>query len=439
MATKKTSTRTPPSNSTAGALVLPSVQRTGIRWTPGLIRLAKIRAALGDYSLAGDLVQDLLADDDRVCGVMSVRVAAILGADLSFDHGSGRSKGQPVKALEAREDWWAMLPTPELVLLLWWGFLFGIGVGQLVYRDDNGQLLTRDGRITPRLDVWSPRHLRYDYFRRGWVLNLSGKEIPITPGDGEWILFCPYGSTDPTSIAPWRQISVLSLQRAYSILDSGRLGEVATILVASGPPGAKIGNENRDALAAELRKLGRDASVVLEGGLGLTNLSRESAHKIYESQWNHCETSIAIRLIGQNLTTEVKGGSFAAASAQELVRQDIKEFDADNASTMLHDQVLVPWSALNWGDAALAPWPVWAVKPQKNKLLLAQTALAQIAVIEKARALSDRVDVDKMLGEVDGVELLRVTPSTSVAVDPAALSAPAAPAPTQAPADNASP
>ncbi len=401
------------------------------------MRLAKIRATQGDYSLAADLVNDLIADDDCVGGVMAVRVAAVLSAPLTFEHGVGRSKKQPVKALEALEDWWAMFSKPELSLLLLWGFLFGIGLGQLVYRDEQGELYQRDGRIVPRLKTWSPRHLRRDPMSGDWYLDLAGKRVPITPGDGEWIMLTPHGGQDPTGFAPWRSIALHALMRAFAILDSGRRGEVSTILVAAGPPGTKIGNENRDALAKELRALGRDAAVVFEGGLDLKNLSLEGSHKIFESQWDHAEKSIAIRLVGQNLTTHGSQGTYGATAVQELVRQDVKEGDADTVGDTLHDQGTVPWSLINWGSADLAPWPVYNVKPAKNVKLIAEAQSAQLKVIADAKALSARVDVDAMLEQIDGIEMLPVTPSTSVVVDPAALPAPADPAPSHA--DTASP
>lgn len=371
-----------------------------------MIRLAKLKASQGDISLAADLCNDLLADDDRIVSVLETRANGVLSAPLSFEEGADRGARRPVKALEAKEDWWAMFPPSEIKLLVMWGLLLGRGFGQLVYRDEAGNLIERGGRLTPRLEVWHPKAFRYDFDKRTWLLCLEGKETPITPGDGEWIMFAPYGASINT-FALWNQLAWLALYKAYAVVDSGRLGEVATILVASGPN--KIVPKDRTELSAALKEIGRDAAVVLDGGLSLNNLSREGAHQIYEYQISRADTATAIRSLGQNLTTEVKGGSFAAASAQELVRQDLKEGDEDALCTCLHDQAMVPWSVLNFGNPNVAPWPTWAVRPPEDKSKKADTLVKACDAIAKAAALDPLVD-KRALMEQYGIPLLTEAP-----------------------------
>ncbi len=48
---------------------------------------------------------------------------------------------------------------------------------------------------------------------------------------------------------------------------------------------------------------------------------------IYKDLIESCKTEISIALLGQNLTTEVKGGSFAATQGHMTVRQDIRDGD----------------------------------------------------------------------------------------------------------------
>lgn len=405
---KRLTKGTAPKNVQPSGFAVLSMQRTGIKWTPGYIRLAKTRAAQGDFSLAADLCNDLLADDDRVMSVVETRVNGVLSAPITFEEGADRGARRPVRALEAKEDWWAMFPPSELKRLCIWGVLLGYGWGQLVYRDEDGNLLERGGRLTPRLEVWNPRSFKYDYTKRTWVLCLDGKETPITPGDGEWILFAPYGQ-HPGPFALWYSLALIALYKAYAVVDSGRLGEVATILVASGPN--KIVPKDREELSKALRTLGRDAGVVLDGGLGLNNLSREGAHQIYEYQISRADTATAIRVLGQNLTTEVKGTEYTGATAQTMVRQDLKEGDEDQLCTCLHDQAMVPWSVLNFGSPTVAPWPTWAVKPPEDKSKKADSLIKACDAIAKAAALDPLVD-KRALMESYGIPLLSEAPPT---------------------------
>jgi phage gp29-like protein len=64
--------------------------------------------------------------------------------------------------------------------------------------------------------------------------------------------------------------------------------------------------------------------------------SSESAHPTYI---DYANTEIAMSLLGQNLTTEVKGGSFAATQGHLTVRDDIVESDATIVSNMFTEAI----------------------------------------------------------------------------------------------------
>lgn len=53
------------------------------------------------------------------------------------------------------------------------------------------------------------------------------------------------------------------------------------------------------------------------------NMNSESSSKIYSEFIDLCNTEITMAILGQNLTSEVKGGSYAAAKVHQGVRQDL--------------------------------------------------------------------------------------------------------------------
>ena len=116
--------------------------------------------------------------------------------------------------------------------------------------------------------------------------------------------------------------------------------------------------------ADDLASLGSDTSLVAPPGYETKLL--EAVAKTWEMFPKQIETAnaeLSILLVGQNLTSEVQGGSFAAAKIHQNVRDDLIRFDGEALETCLHDQVLVWWAEYNFGDAGLAPWPCWETEP----------------------------------------------------------------------------
>src|SRR5438445_4021825 len=231
-------------------------------WTPTLLRGAELIADGGTLRTAADLCDAMLADD-RLLGVLNKRVHGVLGLPLTFEPAQGRKR--PVKALEAGEDWWASFTEEELGDVGKWGTLLGVGVGELEWKD-------RDGRVVGELKSWHPRHLRFDWQTRQWILRIDGgKEIVITPGDGKWVLYTPHGKKRPWAKGLWRSLSRWWLLKQFAILDwatySERHGQgvFAATPTGQGSPG----REDRKQLAADLKGIGRATTIALPPGYDL--------------------------------------------------------------------------------------------------------------------------------------------------------------------------
>jgi len=176
-----------------------------------------------------------------------------------------------------------------------------------------------------------------------------------------------------------------------------RDNEVGALRVAyaEGPTG-ETGKE----LAQLLADLGGDTGLVLPEGWRLEMLAppegvwRSKAEAI---AW--ADRAIAVAVLGQNLTTEVQGGSYAAALVHAQVRQDLLEADAETLATALRREVLTLWAEYNFGRPDLAPWPRWDPTPPEDLAARAETLqrLAQaVATFAQAGA---NVDLDALLEE----------------------------------------
>lgn len=351
---------------------------------------------------------------------MTTRTRGMLRLPVEFEaSGDKRRSKKAIKALEVGEDFWAAYPESELGPLLDWGILLGVGLAQNVPT-------TRDnGRVIPRLSRYHERWLRYNWDTRSWSVTTEGLgEAPAVAGDGRWVLHTPYGEHRPWINGAWRSLSRWWLLKELAREDYARYSEV------SGGIRTGIGSETstreaRQELANDLANLGRDTGICLPKGYDLKIVeSTARTWQQFRDQIELANTAITIRIAGQNLTTNVSGGSLAAAQVHLIIRNDEIASDAEAASTTIHDQSLVYWSEWNWGDRNLAPWPLWDTSPPEDELATANARKAQADAIAALKAVG--VDTTPILEEF-GLQL-----------DPMAQPQPV-PVPGQTPPPNAPP
>jgi len=363
--------------------------RIATRWTPALIRAAELSADGGSLRAAADCF-DWVLTDERCRGVFETRVGSLLGAPIEFEDGAKRARiaKRVLRALEAQEDWWDMLPEASLLMLMVWGLGLGVGLGELFPWSD------KNSRIVPTLRWWHPRWLRYDYSIARWMLTVGGNgggptsEIQIEPGDRRWVLYCPFGNEAPWRFGLWRGVSRFRLLKSLAIDDWGRHSETAARIFIEGLSAeVEISKQVRKELADDIENAGSGQIVALPGGVTAKLIElTANTRDIYQAQIDCANLAYAVGVLGQNMTTEIRGGSFAASQTSSEVEARRIRYDAEVGSTILHDQVLVPWSEVNFGSAELAPWPRWMVEPPKDTVKWASTlsqAIPPLLALEK--------------------------------------------------------
>lgn len=364
-------------------------------WTGDLVRSALLMADIGDIRMAAELCDSLLADD-RVQGCMLALTRGFFGLELGFEDGVGARRRRARRALEVEEDWWKSFPEEDLSQLVAWGVMLGVGLGRIAWKREADRLI-------PRLEVWHPRHLRYDSHAREWRVQTQSGEIAIAPGDGSWILYTPGGRERPWSHGAWRAIARWWLLKKYALTDWARHSEQAGGLKVAT---TESGNENdRRKLAADLKAMGASAAVALPNGWKLDIVEvAANTFQTFQAQVDSANAAIAIALVGQNLSTEVRGGSFAAAEVHQKVAHAVLRGQSETLSTCLHDQVLRWWALYNFGSAEVAPWPSWSTDPPSDHAALAKTHSIVVSTLTAAHDKGLRLDVAAMCEEF-GIKL----------------------------------
>jgi phage gp29-like protein len=151
----------------------------------------------------------------------------------------------------------------------------------------------------------------------------------------------------------------------------------------------------RDELASDISDLGRDTSIVTPPGYDLKLVeATANTWQTFQAQVKMADTAIAIRILGQNLSTEVQGGSYAAAQVHKAVAAAIIRADDETSATSLRSQLIWWWSAFNFGDGRKAPWPKRDTTPPADTSALAATWDKAADALDKWLKLGAPVDKD---------------------------------------------
>ncbi len=404
-------------------------ERTLRVWSDELIRVAETQADIGDLRLASDLCDARWADD-RIPGVLRTRVQSLFGLVPTFEasgRGDGRRRASVVNALEANEDWWDLVPSDEASLVVTWGILLGVGLGENRWWEAKGSRRVarrRRGRNVSQLAWWHSRYLRLDTLTDRWIVRTREGDVYLDEEPGRWVLYTPYGKQRPWSRGLWRGLAPWWNTKRDARDDWARHSEKGAQLFIEGSEEST--REQRQEVGRDLNQRGADSTTVLPFGYKANLLeAKADTTKMYQAQVSSADMATGVSTLGHNLTSEVTGGSHAAATVGQDIKLELREFDGDTWTDCSHYQIVGPWAEHNWGDAELAPWPVYPTKPKQDIKTKADGQLAVIAAAAAAQALEPRTDVAAMLEEAE-IPLLAVAPPELVRKPPPAPAVPPA-------------
>jgi hypothetical protein len=393
-------------------------------WSVSRIEQAKRLADFGDLSAAADLWERVLGDE-RALGPLQA-LGGIAGVPITFEtavEGEDSEKDPLVIALT--RDFWAIYPEDiQREIIVW-----SSGLGVSLVHAEAWETDPETGRLLPRLDVWNPRALRYDTERAVWQARTRDNQTgaDILPGDSEWQLFTPYGVKRPWTKGPWYGLGLLWFAAQCAKIDWSSWNDshaqpIRAAVNEKAETHGLLSEADQTTLVTRIASLVRGGSLVLPDGYSLELVEAQS--KNWESFVKLCDDvwpkAVAIALTGNNLTTQIEGGSFAASRTAENVSYDRKRTLARCFETTSRRECLTWWGEFNFGTRAV-PWPKYQIEPPRDLTAAAarfQTGASGLSSLRTAGFEVEEGEEDK-LEELLGVRVRK-------AVNPP----PADPAPT---------
>lgn len=372
------------------------------------------RHAQGDFSRSAWLV-DAMLTDARIAGCLEARINGLQGLTFEMQPAAGQRpnrRRQRAVADEALKMWREGVQLADRVNLLTWGVVLGVGIGQLRWEKTAR-------KWKPYLEVWHGSSYRWSWERRCYqVQTLDQGLVDVTPGDGQWVVYTPYGYEAGWLRALVRRLAVPFCGRLFGQRDLLRNSEVQgnPSRVAKYPRTAE--KDEIHSFIRALAALATDSVVSIplnpgDGMLGVEQVPQYSVelleakgrpYEVFRLLLDRMDADIAIAICGQNLTTEVKGGSYAAANIHQSVRTDYIKRDGEQATELFREQVLKPWTIVHYNDSALTPIPWWDTEPPINLKARATTLKELGLAIEalrdkgrlnvKAEALADEFNLE---------------------------------------------
>jgi len=344
---------------------------TTTRWLQSDVEDARRMADNGDLALAARLARSVRTDG-TIGGLLGTRTGGLMRLPKMF-----RGTPEVVAALDkSPEDdiglFDRIFAPKELARFIADGIVLGVAIGELVW------LPHLRHPVFVRLD---PEFLRYRWAEDRWYYRSIAGELPITPGDGRWILHTPGGYQAPWQNAMWESLSrsFIAKDHAFNFREnySSKLAHPARAAYA---PAGATEPQRRGFLR---RVIAWGINTVFELPPGWEVKLIESNGKGYEVFAQTIETSdreSMIALAGQIVTT-TGGVGFANADIHATIRGDIIQDDGDGAAATINEQGLRPVVNLLFGGAARGS-VAWDSRPPADRKAEADAMSACAKAIE---------------------------------------------------------
>lgn len=357
-------------------------------WSITDVRGALVDLTAGLFDRPAQL-HDAIAGDSRVQSAMRSRSGGLLGNPVRFTL-PDRFKDEPQakKCLRSWENHWPqMAAEPALIDVLESANGIGHSYAQLLW--DTSREIWK-----PYLQSFGARYAYYHWTERQHMAITLDGQVPITPGDGHWVMHAPFGRYRGWMRGALRALAQWWLARNYALRDWARYSERHgfPILLADTPFGADPSDVA--SYTSQLAGIGQESVLQLPGGPDVTKYGKydlrylepsDDSWLAFKSLIDQCNDEITLALLGQNLTTQVKEGSFAAARVHADVKQVIVQADARSLAKTVYSQIVRPFAALNFGNADFAPLVHWDVRVEEDLHVKSQTFQAFAGALQQLR------------------------------------------------------
>ena len=330
-------------------------------WNVASVKSALNSHELGNFSASAQMAT-AMGRDDRITAVLETRITGLLSLPFQVLPAEvTRAKVRSRTIADAVESVWPIIAPPaEVSAAMNWFILLGVAPIQVTW-----ELI--DGLWVPTMKAWDPQFM---YWEEGVYKIMTRDGVQdVTPENG-WMLLVQgnrgFMRGAVRSVATWW------LVRQWTIRDWARYSERHGMPIVKALVPSRASEKEKEDFFRNMSNLGSNTTALLPQAVDGTDGSfdidlleaKDRAWQSFEGLENRANKNIAVRILGQNLTTEVEGGSFAAANIHNNIRLDRLQADEALLSSAIREHMLVPFVFFNFGESQnFAPMPHWDTSP----------------------------------------------------------------------------
>ena len=317
------------------------------------VRLAEIfrEADTGDVMRQMELFEEMEEHDPHLFSQLQTRKNAVTGLDFEItafgdeprDKEIAEFVEEQLNGIEGMED-------IETDLLDAIGK--GIAVSEIMWGYDSGRVVVREikNRHQKRF-FWDGVD---DSFRCRTDETPSGILLP----KNKFIIHkYKARSGHPARAGILRVVAWMYLFKNYDIKDWISFAEVYGLPFRLGKYAPGSSDEEKRALMQALIQLGADAAGIIPEGASIEFVTTEktSSTDLYERLARYCDEQISKAILGQTLTSDSGGGSYAQSKTHNEVRHDLTVADCKALAATLRRDLIRPLVLFNFGEEKRIP------------------------------------------------------------------------------------
>lgn len=318
------------------------------------VKLASIfrEADSGDILRQAELFEEMEEKDPHLFSQLQTRKNAVTGLDyevIPFDQEDERDKeiaefiAQELEAIESFED--VMMDLLDAVGK-------GIAMSEIIWRID-------EGKTTIEEIKW--RHQKRFFWDDEDNLKVITKEFPsgtVVPENKFIVHKYKARSGHPARGGVLRVVAWMYLFKNYDIKDWVSFCEVFGMPLRLGKYNPSASEADKAALMEALIQIGTDAAGIIPDGteIEFKEAAKVSSLNVYESLARYCDEQISKAVLGQTLTSDSGGGSFAQSKTHNEVRHDLTVSDCKTLAATLRRDLIRPLVLFNFGEDRRIPY-----------------------------------------------------------------------------------
>ena len=317
-------------------------------------RLAAIfrEADAGDVLRQMELFEEMEEKDPHLFSQLQTRKNAVTGLDFEIipfgddpqDREIAEFVEEQLNGIESFED-----VETDLLDAIGKGF----AVSEIMWGFDGGRTVVKDIRYRyPKRFFWDAVD---DSFKVRTPSDPAGIQLPVN----KFIVHrYKARSGHPSRAGILRVVAWMYLFKNYDVKDWVAFAEVFGLPLRLGKyqPGAS--EADKLALMQALVQIGADAAGMVPDGTSIefiTTESKSSSSDLYERLARYCDEQMSKAVLGQTLTSDSGGGSFAQSKTHNEVRHDLTVADCKALASTLRRDLIRPLVLFNFGDDRRIP------------------------------------------------------------------------------------